>query len=261
MVLAAQHLLAVVAHPDDETFGMGSLLGMATRAGVRVTVACATRGEAGDPVPGSVGEGRNLAEVREEELREAAAMLGVGDVVAWDWHDSDMAGDPAPGTLCAAPIDEVVSTVAALVEERRPTMVVTLDGSDGHRDHVCIRDATLAAVDATTWQPDRVYLHCLPQRLMRRWVEEVARRDPDAAHLALGELGTPDHEITTVVDTSDLLDLRERAMAVHATQVPPHDVMPPDVRHAFLVTDVLRRVRPPWPAGEPVETTLFAPTA
>lgn len=252
-----ERLLVVVAHPDDETFGTGSLLAHAHRAGAAVTVACATRGEAGDPTPGSVPEGSTLAEVREAELRTAASMLGVDDVVVWNWRDSGMAGEAEAGSLCAAALDDIVAAVADLVEERRPTTVVTLDGSDGHRDHARVRDATLAAVQATSWSPSSVYLHCLPRRLMRRWIDELARRSPDAAHLELGDLGTPDNQITTVLDTSDLLDLREQAMAVHASQTPPYDVMPPDLRRDFLTTDALRRVHPPWPDGAPRQHHMF----
>lgn len=253
----SERLLVVVAHPDDETFGTGSLLAQAHRAGAQVTVACATRGEAGEPNPGSVPTGSTLPEVREQELRTAATMLGVDDVVVWDWRDSGMAGGPEAGSLCAAEFDDVVAAVAALVEECRPTIVVTLDGSDGHRDHLRVRDATLAATQTTSWTTSKVYLHCLPRRLMRRWVDELALRSPDAAHLELGELGTPDDQITTVLDTSDLLDLRERAMAVHASQTPPYDVMPPDLRRDFLATDALRRVHPPWPDGASREHRLF----
>ncbi len=252
-----ERVLVVVAHPDDETFGMGSLLAHATRAGATVTVACATRGEAGEPTPGSVPPGMGLAEVREAELRAAAELLGVDDVVVWDWRDSGMEGTPEPGTLCAAPLEDVTAVVAGLVDDRAPTTVVALDGSDGHRDHVRMRDATLAGVEAASWSPDRVYLHCLPRRLMRRWVAELERRDPDASYLALGELGTPDGDITTQIDTSGLLDLREQAISLHRSQTPPYDVMPPDLRQAFLATDALRRVQPPWPAGAAPERRLF----
>ncbi len=252
-----QRLLVVVAHPDDETFGTGSLLAHASRAGVVVTVACATRGEAGDPTPGSVADGSTLADVREAELHAAAALLGVDDVVVWDWKDSGMDGVPEADTLCGSSLDDVVAAVADLVEDRRPTVVVTLDGSDGHRDHARVRDATLAASAATSWSPSRVYLHCLPRRLMRRWEAELRRRNPDAAHLGVGELGTPDDQVTTLLDTSDLLDLRERAMAAHASQTPPYDVMPPDLRRDFLATDALRRVHPPWPDDATVERRLF----
>ena len=254
---AAERLLVVVAHPDDETFGTGSLLAMASRTGADVIVACATRGEAGEPTHGSVPPGTSLAEVREAELRAAAGLLGVDDVVVWNWRDSGMDGAPIPGTLCAAPMDEVTASIVDLIEDRRPTTVVTLDASDGHRDHAKIRDATLAAVRDAGWSPGRVYLHCLPSRLMRRWVEELQRRNPDAAHLGLGDLGTPDDQITTLLDSSDVLDLRERAVAAHASQRSPYDVMPPELRREFLTNEALRRVHPPWPDGAALERRLF----
>ena len=70
----------VVAHPDDETFGCGSLLLHAAAAGVETVVTCATRGEAGEPPAGSALGPAELGRVREQELRSAASVLGVRTV-------------------------------------------------------------------------------------------------------------------------------------------------------------------------------------
>jgi LmbE family N-acetylglucosaminyl deacetylase len=250
-------LLVVVAHPDDETFGCGSLLAHATASGVPTVVACATRGEAGSPTPGLSLEGADMAEVREAELREAADLFGVGRVELFDWIDSGMDGEPIPGSLCAAPVTEVAAVIASLVDEVRPTVIVTLDASDGHRDHAHIRDATLHAVQVSAWRPSAVYLHCLPQQLMRKWVEALVREQPDSQHLGLGDLGTPEDEITTVIDTTGFLKLRERAIAVHRSQTSPYEVMPAELRREFLTVESLRRVQPDWDGG-PVETDVFA---
>ena len=91
-------LLVVVAHPDDETFGCGSLLAHAAASGVPAVVACATRGEAGSPTPGRGLDDADMAEVREAELREAAELVGVGRVELFDWIDSGMDGEPVPGS-------------------------------------------------------------------------------------------------------------------------------------------------------------------
>ena len=131
----------------------------------------------------------------------------------FDWRDSGMDGEPVTGSLCAAPVAEVAEVIASLIDDVRPTVVVTLDASDGHRDHVHIRDATLEAARSSAWEPAAVYLHCLPQLLMRKWVEALRREHPDSEHLGLGDLGTPEEEITTVIDTADLLELRQRAIA------------------------------------------------
>ncbi len=254
---AADRLLVVVAHPDDETFGCGSLLAHATVSGVPTVVACATRGEAGSPTPGRGLDDADMAETREAELRAAAELVGVGRIELFDWHDSGMEGDPPTGSLCAAPLSAVAERIAKLVDEVRPTVVVTLDASDGHRDHAHIRDATLHAVETSSWQPSAVYLHCLPQQLMRKWVEALARQQPDSEHLGLGELGTPEDRITTVIDTTDLLALRERAIAVHRSQTSPYEVMPAELRREFLTSERLQRIRPAWDGG-PLETDIFA---
>ena len=125
-----------------------SLIAHAAHQGIDVAVVCATRGEGGSPAPGStITAGRSLADVRESELRAAAQLLGASAVHLLGWIDSGMDGEPAAGTLCAAPLDDVAGRVAAAIDDLRPHIVVTLDGSDGHRDHIHLRDATLAAVE------------------------------------------------------------------------------------------------------------------
>lgn len=253
-----QRLLVVVAHPDDETFGCGSLLAHAAASGVHTMVCCATRGEAGTPAPGSGLDGAHLGQVREAELRQAAKLLGVSRVRLLTWIDSDMAGDPAPGSLVAAPLRDVASAIVEVIDEFQPHVVVTLDASDGHRDHVHVRDATLLAIEQAAWDTPRAYLHCLPRSLMRQWVDHLRATSAEAAHLDLGELGTPDALITTVIDTSSHEALRRRAMAAHRSQVPPYDAMPPDLQSAFLTVDRLRRVRPDW-HDDALESDVFAP--
>jgi LmbE family N-acetylglucosaminyl deacetylase len=252
-------MLVVVAHPDDETFGCGSLLAYAAARGVTIVVACATRGEAGSPTAGLGLEEADMAVVRKDELHEAARVLGVDRVVLFDWIDSGMDGEPGPGTLAAAPVEHVADAIVDLIDETRPTVVVTLDASDGHRDHAHVRDATLLAVGRASTRPDRVYLHCLPQQLMRKWVAALQEGQPESQHLQLADLGTPEELITTVIDTSALLEIRERAIAIHRSQTSPYEVMPAPLRREFLATERLQRVHPPW-TGEPIETDMFANT-
>jgi LmbE family N-acetylglucosaminyl deacetylase len=254
--MTGRRLLVVVAHPDDETFGCGSLLAHAAARGAQTMVCCATRGEAGTPAPGCAVDPSQLPEVREAELHQAAAILGVSEVTVLDWTDSGMAGEPPTESLAAVPLDDVAEAVRDVVDRFRPEVVVTLDASDGHRDHVRIRDATLLAVDRARGRTPRTYLQCLSRTLMGQWVEHLRASQPDAAHLELGELGTPDEAITTVIDTSAHETLRRQAMAAHRSQTPPFEVMPSDLQRQFLTVERLQRVRPPWPGG-PTEPDLF----
>lgn len=252
----APRLMVVVAHPDDETFGCGSLLLHAAAAGAVTAVVCATRGEAGQIAPGSGATAATLAEVREQELRAAARLLGVSQVELLDFTDSGMVGEAGPPTLVGVAFGEVRDQVRIALDAFAPDVVVTLDASDGHRDHARIRDATLAAVQDAAHRPDRVYLHCLPQSLMARWLQHMAEQQPASQHLDINVPGTPEELITTVLDTTELLGQRELAMAAHATQTSPFAGLPPDLRREFLTAERLQRITPSW-AGGPRECTIF----
>ena len=231
-------LLLVVAHPDDETFGCGSTLLHAAAHGWETTVVCATRGEAGEPAPGVDLGGRPLAELREEELRAAASLLGVSRLVLLDFVDSGMDGDLPAGSLAAADPAAVLAAVRAVATEVDPDVVVSLDAADGHRDHAAVRDAAVA-VAAERGVP--AYLQALPRSLMDRWVAHMVQARPDMAHLRYADLGTPDEEISVVLDTSAHLEARERAIAIHATQTSPYDGLPDELRRDFLTRDYLLR--------------------
>jgi LmbE family N-acetylglucosaminyl deacetylase len=240
--LAPRHtpprLLLVVAHPDDETFGCGSTLLRAAASGWETTVVCATRGEAGEPAPGVDLAGRPLAELREEELRSAASVLGVARLVLLDFADSGMDGDPAPDTLCAADESAVVAAVRAVAETVDPDVMVSLDAADGHRDHARVRDAAVAVASE---RDVPAYLQALPRSLMDRWVAHMVEARPDMAHLRYADLGTPDEQIDVVLDTAEHLATRERAIALHATQTSPYDGLPEELRRDFLTREHLLR--------------------
>lgn len=249
-------VLVTVAHPDDETFGTGSVIASAAAAGAEVIVCCATRGEVGEAV--GLPPGADLGAVREAELRAAAALLGASQVVLLGYCDSGMSGDASPGSLAAAPVHDVAQRVDAVIRDVRPDVIVTLDPDhgDGHRDHVAIARATIAACAA---HPDiRLYEWVLPRAFLAQWFAELERIRPDSEHLDLDQtgIGRPEGDITTVLDVAHLRPLREQAFALHASQVSPMDGMSDEVRAGFLDRDYLIRVQPPWTGGDR-ETSLF----
>ena len=231
-------LLAVVAHPDDEAFGCGGALLLAADAGIRTVVACATRGEAGEPaIP--LGDA-DLGDVRERELRSACAELGVARVDVWEFADSGMTGPPPTGSVAATPPDHLAQAVRRAVAGVAPDALLTLDASDGHRDHAAVRRATEQVGrehDLPTW------LTCLPRSLMTRWAEHQAGAGGGEAYRALAALGTPDEELTHVLDATAVLPRRERAMAAHGSQASPYAGLPMDLRDAFLGAVHLRLVQ------------------
>ena len=236
-----QRLLVVVAHPDDETFGCGSLIADAAAHGVHVTVCCATHGEAGEVAPGCDLGGRALGDVRVEELLAAAATLGASDTIVLDFGDSGMGGPVAADTLVGAPLERVVDAVATVIAQVDPDVVVTLDatGGDGHRDHARIGEATTIAFQRHG--RGSLYYWTVPRSVLLRWLRRTAEVNPGSGHLELDEstLGRPDDEITTIVDVSAHIDVRRRAIALHASQRSPYDGMPVDLVDAFLSRDHL----------------------
>lgn len=232
-------LLVVVAHPDDESFGCGSILARAVALGDETAVLCATRGEAGETRVAT----DDLAGLREAELRAAAEVLGVGQVRLLGHADSGMDGEPPPGTLAVTDPASVAAEVGAVLAELRPDVVVTLDASDGHRDHAVMRDATLAAVDAAASPPAATYLWCLARSSMARWAQHMRTLGAGDAYLAIGELGTPDELLTTHVDVAEHLTTRWAAIRTHASQASPYDDLPPELQADFLAVDRLRLVR------------------
>lgn len=248
---AGTRLQVVVAHPDDETFGCGSILLHARSAGAVTAVCCATRGEAGDVAPGVEVPPGGVGELREGELRAAAALLGVGRVDLLDLLDSGMSGETGPGTLAGVEASLVRDRVSRAVHSFDPDVIVTLDGSDGHRDHARVRDVTL---DVAAERGVPVYLHCLPRSVMALWAEHMSREHSDSGYLALGELGTPEEQITHVMDTGVFWEQRWTAVRAHRSQISPFEGLPDDLAREFLCREHLTFV--PQPAGEADDSDL-----
>jgi LmbE family N-acetylglucosaminyl deacetylase len=256
--LKGKKMLVVMAHPDDESFGMGGTLAHYARRGVEIWLLCATRGEAGSVSAEFLKEGRSIAELREDELRCAAETLGLAKVEFLDFRDSGMAGsadNQHPESLFAAPLDRVAEKVVRAMREFHPDVVVTFDPVGGyhHPDHIKVHQATLRAFDAAgdaaqfpgagaPFRPGQLYYSIFPRRSLRWIVRGLdflyrSRLARGAARLFRRRLPDPrsfgrNHDIDLValagdadypqhvaVDYSDVAELKERADACHASQL------------------------------------------
>ena len=185
-------LLAVFAHPDDESNAAGGTLARYAREGANVVLVSATRGELG--IPGLATDAAGA--VRERELRAASAALGACEVRFLGYRD---------GELAHADEREAVARLAALLREIKPQVVVTFgpDGISGHADHVAVSRWMTAAFDESN----------IPQKLYY-----VA--PSDATQQACGVppprevMGGPAAEI----DVSQDLQAKAHAIQCHASQ-------------------------------------------
>jgi LmbE family N-acetylglucosaminyl deacetylase len=266
--MTKKRLLAVFAHPDDETFGSGSVLAKYSHEGADVLVVCTTRGEVGEIAPGSGATRDTLGEVREEELRRATETLGVKGVILLGYRDSGMAGsedNQHPQAFINAPEEEVVARLVEIMRRFRPQVVLTMDETGGyeHPDHIKASDWTTKAfrlsgdegyrLEGTRpWRPSKLYYASIRRSMVRKWAEEIRRMEPDSdlAKLDPESMGVADERFTTEMDVSKFMDMRMKAASEHRSQVSPFQRLPEELTKEFLSKDMLIRVFPPWEGGE-----------
>lgn len=236
-------LLCVHPHPDDESIACGGVLARAADQGVRTVVVTCTGGEEGENLAGIDLGARPLELHRREELAAALAELEVGGHHWLGYRDSGMVGAPAnehPDSFHLAELEEAAARLAAVLRAERPDVVVSDDasGTYGHPDHVKAHRVTVRAVELAAdpgadipgppWQVVKRYVHTLPRGQLldlHRQLLEAGRPSPfgtePIATVDEVPMGTPDEQITTVVDVRAWLGRKRAAMAAHRSQIGP----------------------------------------
>ncbi len=265
-------LMAVLAHPDDESLGFGGTLARYSAEGVEVTVITATRGDAGrfrgerdgPNHPGPEG----LAKIREAELRSAARELGVKDLILLGYRD---------GALDQVDPREAVSRIAECIRAARPQVVLTFaqDGAYGHPDHIAISQLTGAAIvaaadarfefagDSPSHEPHSVSkLYYIAwnaaawdayQAAFKKLVSVVDGVERQA-------LPWPDWAITTAIDTSAYWETVWSAVSCHDSQIAAYEQLKslsPEYHEALWGKQTFYRVLSTVNGGRARETDLF----
>lgn len=242
--LAGRSLLAIFAHPDDESLACGGLLARCARAGVRVSLVCATRGEgagSGDP--------NVLGEVRAREFDAAARVLGIADLVLLDYED---------GMLPWLEAGRLEIDIARAIRRVQPDVIVTF-GEDGlywHPDHIAVHQRTRSAVEALGARAPALYYVTMPPGQMRAVLEAAALRTPGTAHESIFGIGDVDAfgalaaPPTLVVEAGALAAVKLDAIKCHRSQVAggAFDVLTAADAVRLLGTEHFRRA-PGGPSG------------
>jgi len=228
-------LMAVHAHPDDESSKGAATMAKYVRAGHQVLVISCTGGERGDILnPGLKDSGiTNLLEVRKSEMAHAQEILGV-DHHWLGFEDSGFPqGDPLPplpaGCFADIPVEIPAALLAEKILEFRPHVITTYDELGGypHPDHIRTHEVTMAAVKLAAdqgWQVQKIYFN---QQFTRERLEVLAQAmaelklaNPYEGWLQNWKDRRP-VRITTRVECADFFEIRNAALIAHATQVDP----------------------------------------
>jgi len=271
-------LLAVHAHPDDESISTGGILAKYSAKGFRTVLAYGTRGEAGDilnPQFVSPKPGLNIKEIRAIELAAAVKVLAVETVYYLGYRDSGMAGSPEnhhPQAFAQADIQEAIARLVEIIRRVRPHVIVTYNekGTYLHPDHIMANRVTLRAFQASgdaqfeigetlePWQPAKLYYTAIPLERLRRMYRIFKERgeepgfDPEV-------LGTPENKISTVVDVREYLSRKLEALDCHQSQMNPNSIMrrmPEEWRLEVMGYEHFECVQG-CPAADTKETDLF----
>ncbi len=227
-------LLAILAHPDDETLGIGGVLARYAAEGVEVHLVTATRGEGGrfrgvKEGPGHPGK-EKLAAIREEELRAAASVLGIRTITLLGYPD---------GRLDEADPRQAIARIAAEIRRLRPHVAITFppDGGYGHPDHIAICQLATAAVvaaaaprgdespDAAAHAVSKLYYFVSSQPKMDAYQAAFKKLTSLVDGVEREAEPWPDWMITTVIDTSAHWERVQRAVDCHDSQVAAYEVL------------------------------------
>jgi len=271
-------LLAVHAHPDDESISTGGILAKYSAKGLRTVLAYGTGGEAGDilnPEFVAPKPGLDIKEIRAIELAAAVKVLAVGAVYFLGYRDSGMAGSPDndhPHAFAQADIREATARLVEIIRRVRPHVMVTYNekGTYLHPDHIMANRVTLRAFQASgdaqfesgealePWQPAKLYYTAIPLERIRRMYRIVKDRGEEPG-FEPEVLGTPEDKISTVVDVREYLSQKLAALDCHQSQMNPNSIMrrmPEEWRLKVMGYEHFECVQG-CPAADTKETDLF----
>lgn len=237
-------LLAVHAHPDDESISTGGVLAKYSTNGFRTALVYCTRGEAGDilnPDFVSPKPGLSITEIRAIELENAVNVLGVPSVQFLGYRDSGMAGTPEnehPKAFARADKEEATARLVDIIRQLRPHVLVTYNekGTYLHPDHIMANRITQRAFQASgdpnyktqtdlkPWQPIKLYYTAIPLERIRR-MHKMALEQGEEPGFDPDVLGTPDEKISAVVDVRKYLPQKLEALYCHQSQMNPNSIL------------------------------------
>jgi LmbE family N-acetylglucosaminyl deacetylase len=266
-------LMAVLAHPDDESLGFGGTLARYAAHGVDTYLVTATRGESGrfrglGPADSQHPGQTELGKIREAELRAAVSTLGVRELSLLGYHD---------GNLDRADPHEAIERIVRHLRRVRPHVVVTFgpDGGYGHPDHIAVSQFTTAAIVSAA-DPDfrfdpaegplpshavlKLYYLAWPESTFAAYQQAFRKLTAMVGGIERQAVPWPDWALTTVIDTREVWPTVWRAVSCHESQVAAYERLKdllPEHHEALWSRQSFYRVFSTVNGGRERETDLF----
>ena len=252
---AGKKMLVVVAHPDDETFGMGGTLALYSHLGVEIHLICTTRGEVGEVDSRKLKGFSSVGELREHELLCAADVLRLRKVHFLGYRDSGMPGSEEndhSDAFINAPEGEAAKRIAVLIRQIQPEVMLTFDPIGGymHPDHIAAHEATVAAFQLAgdesyktdkynPYTPKKLYFHTIPRAFLNLVVRFMPLFGVDPSQFGknkdinLAAILAENFPTHAKINYRKYAEVRDRASACHASQGGDH-------QSGYLVTWIMR---------------------
>jgi mycothiol S-conjugate amidase len=244
-------LMAVHAHPDDESSKGAATMAKYVHEGADVLVCTLTGGERGDILNEAMDRPEiraNLPGIRRAEMAMARDILGVRQQFLGFIDSGLPEGEPLPplpeGCFALQPLEVAAAPLVRAVREFRPHVILTYDENGGypHPDHIMTHRVSVEAFEAAAdpdrypdcgepWQPLKLYYFvtfhrarftALHEKMTERGLESVYEERLKAWADEDDESAGPGHEITTYIPCADYFEIRDQALMAHATQVDPN---------------------------------------
>jgi LmbE family N-acetylglucosaminyl deacetylase len=243
--LAGRTILAIFAHPDDESLACGGTIARAADAGARIVLLCASLGERGSISDPSLVPDGDLGRVRADELRQAAEVLGIAEVRLFEHPD---------GNLRWADVPELHTEIVSAIRDCRPDAVITFaeDGLYWHVDHIGIHERTCTAVRSLQGDAPALYYVTMPKGAMRHVVEAAIASGwagPSSGPWGIvpDAFGSVARRPSFVVDVRNWVPRKLAALRCHRTQIGTNNpfarIDESDARR-WLGVEQFRRARP-----------------
>lgn len=277
--MSGKRLLISLAHPDDESFGLGGLISKYVAQGFEVDYICGTKGDRGTIADEHLQKYGSVEAVRDAELNCASKVLGFRQVYKLGYSDSGMRGSPFnDDPLCLIQADEqaVTGQIVGIMRETQPQVVITFDpfGGYGHPDHIYMHHATTRAFHAASdpaqypefpgvYQPQKLYYMVLSRRQLRFFILLMRLRGVDPRKAGVNQdldyVEILDNTLlpTTKIDVHAYSDLWQAASLCHASQVNPRTGIPRFLRRIVTRRQSLYRAFPAVSNGAKLERDIF----